>query len=105
MSIRTAAVAALVGTALVAGAGSAAAEGPTVYTAPVRTLELPLQSWPWGRTITPLPLHCEEDEPCWDCATMGNRICGEPRVLRSIPWGAFGPGGHTGSAGPLRPAP
>lgn len=19
---------------------------------------------------------CEEDEPCWNCATMGNRICG-----------------------------
>jgi len=19
---------------------------------------------------------CEEDEPCWDCTTMGNRICG-----------------------------
>lgn len=21
---------------------------------------------------------CAEDEPCWDCATMGNRICGTP---------------------------
>ncbi|MFD0352961.1 hypothetical protein ACFVHW_04315 [Streptomyces sp. NPDC127110] len=19
---------------------------------------------------------CEEDEPCWDCTTMGNRVCG-----------------------------
>lgn len=19
---------------------------------------------------------CEEDQPCWDCHTMGNRICG-----------------------------
>lgn len=19
---------------------------------------------------------CEEDQPCWDCTTMGNRICG-----------------------------
>ena len=19
---------------------------------------------------------CQEDEPCWDCETMGNRICG-----------------------------
>lgn len=19
---------------------------------------------------------CQEDEPCWDCTTMGNRICG-----------------------------
>lgn len=23
------------------------------------------------------PAHpCVEDEPCWDCATMGNRVCG-----------------------------
>lgn len=21
---------------------------------------------------------CEEDQPCWDCATMGNRQCGTP---------------------------
>lgn len=19
---------------------------------------------------------CQEDEPCWDCSTMGNRVCG-----------------------------
>lgn len=19
---------------------------------------------------------CQEDEPCWDCTTMGNRVCG-----------------------------
>lgn len=24
------------------------------------------------------PLTCAEDEPCWDCATMGNLICGRP---------------------------
>lgn len=23
------------------------------------------------------PAQCEEDEPCWDCRTMGNRICGQ----------------------------
>jgi len=22
--------------------------------------------------------HIEEDDPRWDCATMGNRICGQP---------------------------
>ena len=22
------------------------------------------------------PARCEEDMPCWDCETMGNRICG-----------------------------
>lgn len=21
-------------------------------------------------------VQCQEDEPCWDCHTMGNRICG-----------------------------
>jgi hypothetical protein len=32
-------------------------------------------------TDDPAPAHpavtrCAEDDPCWDCATMGNRICG-----------------------------
>jgi len=22
------------------------------------------------------PITCQEDMPCWDCRTMGNRICG-----------------------------
>jgi hypothetical protein len=26
--------------------------------------------------VTPTPDICHEDEPCWDCETMGNRICG-----------------------------
>lgn len=21
---------------------------------------------------------CQEDQPCWNCATMGNHICGDP---------------------------
>ncbi|AGU91975.1 hypothetical protein ADAWI_58 [Mycobacterium phage Adawi] len=25
---------------------------------------------------TKVAAQCEEDEPCWDCTTMGNRICG-----------------------------
>ena len=24
----------------------------------------------------PVTATCQEDEPCWDCETMGNRICG-----------------------------
>ena len=24
------------------------------------------------------PIVCAEDEPCWNCATMGNRLCGNP---------------------------
>jgi hypothetical protein len=23
---------------------------------------------------------CEEDEPCWDCETMGNSVCGPVKV-------------------------
>lgn len=22
------------------------------------------------------PVRCTEDMPCWDCTTMGNKICG-----------------------------
>lgn len=33
-----------------------------------------------GRPVRTWTLHevppCQEDEPCWDCATMGNHICG-----------------------------
>lgn len=25
---------------------------------------------------TPPTTRCEEDMPCWDCSTMGNKICG-----------------------------
>lgn len=96
--IRTLITTAAVGTALVAGGGLAAAQEGPVYHAPIKTLELPLRDY---RVLTPLPLRCEEDEPCWDCRVLGNRICG-PDVLQSRQWG---PGGHTGSASPLRPAP
>lgn len=29
--------------------------------------------WAW---VTPGPPRCEEDMACWNCHTMGNRICG-----------------------------
>ena len=61
MIIRTLAVTAAVGTALVAGSGLAAADAPpVVFHAPIKTLELPLRDY---RVLTPLPLRCEEDEP------------------------------------------
>lgn len=32
---------------------------------------------------SPAPVaSCEEDQPCWDCKTMGNRQCGEGDVRR-----------------------
>lgn len=30
----------------------------------------------------PTTHHCEEDEPCWDCTTMGNLICGPTQAPR-----------------------
>lgn len=27
-------------------------------------------------TETHYASRCEEDEPCWNCATMGNKVCG-----------------------------
>lgn len=32
-------------------------------------------------TATPTPSPCQEDDPCWDCATMGNQICGSVAML------------------------
>jgi hypothetical protein len=27
-------------------------------------------------TIAPLDITCQEDMPCWDCTSMGNKECG-----------------------------
>jgi hypothetical protein len=33
-------------------------------------------------TWTPTPAgQCQEDDPCWDCHTMGNHICGPATVV------------------------
>lgn len=29
-----------------------------------------------GRTSVTAPATCQEDDPCWDCRALGNRICG-----------------------------
>lgn len=29
-----------------------------------------------GTHTVALSTTCEEDQPCWDCETMGNRLCG-----------------------------
>jgi hypothetical protein len=31
---------------------------------------------PKVRDVAPSGLVCYEDDPCWDCRTMGNRVCG-----------------------------
>lgn len=44
---------------------------PTSALPPVQLIE------PVTLTADTAPLvRCEEDMPCWDCHTMGNRICG-----------------------------
>lgn len=52
----------------------------------------------------PLPVvaPCEEDEPCWDCKTMGNKICGPVAVPAEGPAG-LGTGGAVKGTDP-RPA-
>jgi len=37
------------------------------------------------------PIHLEEDDPGWDCHTMGNRTCGEnpPSTARKVPAGTI----------------
>lgn len=29
--------------------------------------------------LPPTTVTCQEDEPCWNCSTMGNHICGSDR--------------------------
>ena len=43
-------------------------------------------------TTTTAPSDCAEDDPCWDCATMGNHACGfyedpEPQPDYPVPAG------------------
>jgi len=40
-------------------------------------------------TATPAAATIQEDDPAWDCATMGNRICGANPLERTEAWGAF----------------
>lgn len=36
---------------------------------------LALEHWAVTRTDS-ANVRCEEDEPCWNCETMGNHVCG-----------------------------
>lgn len=63
------------------------------YTVTVIPYEGPLTV---ARPIPPKAKTCQEDEPCWDCHTMGNHICGpSPAViayegtLGPISWGTL----------------
>lgn len=39
-------------------------------------ISLTLASLIPGTSVTVESQRCEEDQSCWDCSTMGNRICG-----------------------------
>ena len=78
------AVAAVIG-ATAAGVGTLyAATEPvqgTAYPAPTQ-----VRVWPQGSVG-----YVEEDDPRWDCATMGNRVCGpqelgEETTINGRPW-------------------
>lgn len=50
---------------------------------------------PVASAVSPAP--CLEDQPCWSCATMGNRVCG-PVVAPVDPWPSCGPACHAPAA-------
>jgi hypothetical protein len=49
---------------------------PITLSHPIETIDPPLSE------MTKI---CQEDEPCWDCATMGNLICGPGAVRPNQP--------------------
>lgn len=52
------------------------------------------------------PGTCQEDDPCWDCSTMGNHVCG-PVVVETITLtGCHDPAGYSFTyIGPIDGAP
>jgi len=50
------------------------------------------------RTSVPASITCQEDEPCWDCHSLGNRICGpQTEAERAAGWAVWesGNGAHS----------
>jgi hypothetical protein len=52
------------------------AEGETANLASVPQAQAPVVPQAVAPKAQAAQTICEEDEPCWDCQTMGNRICG-----------------------------
>lgn len=73
-------------TAVLYGAACGSAEPSRVDVAPrMDPVVACMAGWaenPSGVTLSEasaecgVPLPCSEDSPCWDCETMGNRVCG-----------------------------
>lgn len=59
---------------------------PVPVTSPVEASPVPVEPSPVTTEAVPVieptavPV-CEEDQPCWDCSTMGNRICGRDEAF------------------------
>jgi hypothetical protein len=50
------------------------------------------------RTSVPASITCQEDDPCWDCHSLGNRICGpQNEAEREAGWAVweYGNGAHS----------
>jgi hypothetical protein len=45
-------------------------------TAPQKTSRFDSYGYFLGSDVTTRAPSCFEDEPCWNCSTMGNRVCG-----------------------------
>lgn len=59
------------------GADKARWESPGPSTSPRTDVTTTTTAVPGAISTANVPDgRCHEDDPCWDCSTMGNRICG-----------------------------
>jgi hypothetical protein len=87
-------------TVLVLAALVGAGVGAT-FTPPYEGVEPPTPTVTAPPFVLPEPLlaaaTCTEDEPCWDCETMGNHICGTmDEGLKAAAWAEWDAAGGAG---------
>lgn len=59
-----------------------------------------------GRTSLSIPATCQEDDPCWDCHSLGNRVCGPKNdAERAAGWAVwdYANGAHSLKMDPSKP--
>lgn len=59
---------------------------PAPVPAPVRTATAPKPKPAPAQTA---PKRCQEDDPCWDCRTMGSKSCGADPAMLGDAWASF----------------
>lgn len=59
-------------------------EGLTALAFMSGAYSLPEPVQPAPRPVVEVPA-CQEDDPCWDCETMGNRVCGPVMTIPDMP--------------------